>query len=289
MPRSSRSPLVSTTWLAEHLSDADLRVYDCTSFLVPDPVATFRVESGRGNWSRGHIPGANYVALQDHLSDADSGLRFTMPRADRLAERMAELGTDDASTVVLYSTTHYMWATRVWWMLSEIGFTRAFVLDGGFAKWTRENRPLALHSSAYPAGNLAVRASAGLFANKTEVAAAISDPDCVLVNALPPGQYRGDPDQPHHGRRGHIRSSVNVPALSLLTASGTLRPPEEIRRNLVSRSIVPGKKVICYCGGGVSATCVALGLTLSGYDRVAVYDGSLNEWARDPTLPMETC
>ncbi len=289
MPRSVRSPLVSTTWLAAHLGDAELRVYDCTSFLVPDPVTTFRVESGLANWSRGHVPGANYIALQDDLSDPGSGLRFTMPRPDRLAERMGELGADDASTVVLYSATHYMWATRAWWMLREIGFMRAFVLDGGFAKWTRENRPIAHHSPVYPVGRIEVRAGAGLFVGKTEVAAAISDPDCVLVNALPPGQYRGDSDQPHHGRRGHIRSSVNVPALSLLTASGTLRPPEEIRRDLISVGIVPGKKVICYCGGGVSATCVALGLTLSGYDRVAVYDGSLNEWARDPMLPMETC
>ena len=34
--------LVDTEWLAKHLDDADLRVFDCTTVLVPDPVTTFR-------------------------------------------------------------------------------------------------------------------------------------------------------------------------------------------------------------------------------------------------------
>lgn len=289
MAPADRSPLKSTAWLAAHLADASLRVYDCTSFLLPDPVSTFRVESGRANWSRGHIPGANYIALQDDISDQQSGLRFTMLARDHLATRMAALGVDDRCTVVLYSTTHYMWATRVWWMLREIGFERAYVLDGGFAKWTGENRPVAQQSEPYPPGRLATSGGARLFADKTQVAAAIADPDCVLVNALPPAQYRGDPGQPHHGRPGHIKSSVNVPAMSLLTPAGTLRHPREIEGVLKASGVTRDRKVICYCGGGVSATCVALALTLCGYDHVAVYDGSLNEWARDATLPMESC
>jgi thiosulfate/3-mercaptopyruvate sulfurtransferase len=46
--------------------------------------------------------------------------------------------------------------------------------------------------------------------------------------------------------------------------------------------------VICYCGGGISATMDALALTRLGHPQVAVYDGSMSEWSRDPDLPMET-
>ena len=46
--------------------------------------------------------------------------------------------------------------------------------------------------------------------------------------------------------------------------------------------------IIFYCGGGISATMDALALLLLGHPNVAVYDGSLSEWARDPTAPMET-
>jgi thiosulfate/3-mercaptopyruvate sulfurtransferase len=287
VPPQMPAPLKSTDWLDAHLADEDLRVYDCTSFLIPDPVSTYRAESGHANWAQAHIPGAGYIALQNDLSDPASGLRFTMPSPTHIAETMAAFGVNDRSTVVLYSTSHYMWASRIWWMLKSIGFERAFVLDGGFAKWIREGRLVAKASRPYPRGNLAARPRDDLFVDRSAVLAAIGDPDTILVNALPAGQYRGDPDAPHQGRRGHIKSSVNLPAMSLLSAPGTLRERAEIEALLSDTGIGRNRKVICYCGGGVSATCVALALTVCEFDRVAVYDGSLNEWAADPRLPME--
>jgi thiosulfate/3-mercaptopyruvate sulfurtransferase len=44
--------------------------------------------------------------------------------------------------------------------------------------------------------------------------------------------------------------------------------------------------VITYCGGGIAASLDAFALHLVGRDDVAVYDGSLMEWTRDPSLPM---
>jgi thiosulfate/3-mercaptopyruvate sulfurtransferase len=44
--------------------------------------------------------------------------------------------------------------------------------------------------------------------------------------------------------------------------------------------------VITYCGGAIAATVDAFALALLGYANVAVYDGSLNEWGLDPSLPM---
>ena len=47
------------------------------------------------------------------------------------------------------------------------------------------------------------------------------------------------------------------------------------------------RPVICYCGGGISATCDAFALVRLGHEDVAVYDGSMNEWVRDPSLPID--
>src|SRR5262245_59619941 len=75
--------LVETDWLAAHLGDADLRVFDCTTYLDPDPVTVYVARSGRPEWEKGHIPGAGYLDLHGELSDTSSPLRFTMPPANQ--------------------------------------------------------------------------------------------------------------------------------------------------------------------------------------------------------------
>jgi len=71
--------LVETEVLAGQRDESDLRVFDCTTHLDPDPVTVYRARSGRPEWALGHIPGAGYLDLQGELSDFSSPLRFTMP------------------------------------------------------------------------------------------------------------------------------------------------------------------------------------------------------------------
>jgi thiosulfate/3-mercaptopyruvate sulfurtransferase len=52
--------------------------------------------------------------------------------------------------------------------------------------------------------------------------------------------------------------------------------------------VAKDKSVICYCGGGISATVDLFLLYQLGYDKLSLYDGSMGEWARDPSLPIET-
>ena len=134
MPASPRivNPqyLVETDWLAAHLADPELRVFDCTTFLDPDPVKTFVVRSGRPEWEQGHIPGAGHLDLQE-LSDAASPLRFTMPSAEQFAAAMSRHGVADGTRVVLYSAGSVIWAARIWWMLRAFGFDNAAILNGG--------------------------------------------------------------------------------------------------------------------------------------------------------------
>jgi len=45
--------------------------------------------------------------------------------------------------------------------------------------------------------------------------------------------------------------------------------------------------VVCYCGGGISATEALFLLHRLGHRKLALYDASMAEWARDETLPIE--
>ena len=78
-------PLVSTSWLEAHLRDGDLRILDAT---VDVNVTTGAVESGRGRWESGHIPGSSFADLLTDLAQPDDRLVFTMPSAERFAAAM---------------------------------------------------------------------------------------------------------------------------------------------------------------------------------------------------------
>ena len=68
--------LVSVDWLLENLEDPNLRIYDCTAHLIPHPTETYTIGSGKGDYEKAHIPGADFLDLQQELSNNTSKLRF---------------------------------------------------------------------------------------------------------------------------------------------------------------------------------------------------------------------
>lgn len=286
--KPSIDSLVTTDWLRDHLDDPDMRIFDCSTYLARDPNTTFREYTGESDWWNEHIPGAGFLNIPDALSDKSSGLRLTMLPPEEFARRMAAYGVGDDTRVVLYAAGQVMWATRVWWMLRAIGFDNAAVLDGGFSKWKREGKPISNTPCLYTPAILTAHPRPDAFADKGEVLAAIGGTGKIIVDALPPDQHRGETEI-NHGRLGRISSSVNVNAFDLINpADGTFRSPEEMRDLFASAGVKDKDRVICYCGGGISATGDSFALLITGHADVAVYDGSLNEWARDASLPMET-
>lgn len=279
--------LVSTPWLAEHLKDPDLRLFDLTVHLRPSPSGPYRIESGRADYEAGHIPGAAFLDLPGELSDTASSLPFTMPPVDRLATALGAAGIGPETRVVAYTTTSPMWATRLWWMLRSCGFDNAAVLDGGRAKWRAEGRAIETGERRYPPTGLTLTARAGGWADKSAVLAAIDDGGVCTINALSPAAHTGEASM-NYGRKGHIAGSRNVPYATLLNADGTWRSDDDLRAQFDQVGALERPRAICYCGGGISATMAALALTRLGHPDVAVYDGSLSEWCRDPAAPMET-
>jgi thiosulfate/3-mercaptopyruvate sulfurtransferase len=282
-------PLISTQALADRLAQGDspgrLRVFDTTVHLRPASPGPFVVESGRAGHAAGHIPGAAFIDLQAELSDPASPLRFTLPSVAHLEAAFSAAGLSDGDECVLYSSTSVMWATRVWWMLRSLGF-EARVLDGGLPKWKAEGRPVATGAPRHPQGRFNARPVAGLWAGRDDVRQAIGDGAVCTLNALTASAHAGS-SPVNYGRKGHIRGSVNVPYPALLADDGTLRPVAELRQAFDAVGALARPRVICYCGGGIAATLDALALHLCGHAGVAVYDGSLSEWAADPSLPMD--
>jgi thiosulfate/3-mercaptopyruvate sulfurtransferase len=262
-------------------------VFDSTVHLRPAPSGTYTVESGRADYDAAHIPGAAFADLVHDLSDPSSDLRFTLPSVPALEAALSRLGLSERHSCVVYSTGSVMWATRLWWMLRALGCERVFVLDGGLAKWRAEGRPIATGNETYPPAQFVATPVARRWADRDEVLAAIGDGAVCTINALTASVHAGT-SETSYGRKGHIAGSVNVPFPALLEKDGTFAAPEQIRAAFEAAGVLGAPRKICYCGGGIAATLDALALALIGHTDVAVYDGSLSEWSRDPALPMQT-
>src|SRR4051794_31827560 len=132
--------LVETDWLAQHLNE--VVVLDCTTHLIPDPKITCVIKLGREDFEQGHIPGAQFCDVSRDVSDTTQKLNFMRQKPEDFAAAMRRFGISNSTRVVTYSTANVWWATRVWWLLREFGHDNAAVLNGGFQKWQRENRPI---------------------------------------------------------------------------------------------------------------------------------------------------
>lgn len=284
--------LISTQDLADSLGQSELRVFDCTTYLRPAPPESgdpYVPEPGRASFKEAHIPGAAFLDLQGNFSDRGTRLFFMMPPAEDLAAAFGRHGIGEGTRVVLYSIGTMMWATRFWWMLHALGFHNAAVLDGGFDLWRAEGRPTESGpAQGYPPATFKPARRPGLFVSKDTVRQAIGREDTVTVNALPPEYFRGlEPSR--YGRPGRVPGSVNVPAASL-TDSETkgFTSLADARARFEGQGVTPEKRVICYCGGGISATVDLFLLHQLGYENLTLYNGSMGEWAKDPALPIET-
>ena len=283
----NENPLVSTRWLSERLADPDVRVVGATVHLEPGPEG-LRAQSGRAEHDAGHIPGAGFLDLIEELADPSSDLAFTRPPRDRVERALSRAGISREHHVVTYGASSDMWATRLWWILHASGLTRLSLLDGGLQKWKAEGRPLCSEPGDRPPEEFRAELDEERWATRQEVLDSIQAGGTCTINALPRAIHRGDAGL-GYARPGHITGSENVPFSDLVDAkTGSFLEPDELRRHFARVGALERDRVITYCGGGIAATLGAFALALVGQPNVGVYDGSLSEWARDASLPMQT-
>ncbi len=272
--------LVTIKWLADHLGDPDLLVFDCSRLL---DMKIGREKSGRPAYDREHIVGAAFLELQDDLSDLEAEVSYTPLPAEVLAAAFSRLGIGDESRVVLYDNSGSMWAAWAWWLLRSVGFDRAALLTGGVAEWQEAGHPVTDQTTEYPPASLTPTPRPGVLAAKDEVLAATGDPTVRIIDVLPSESYQGLFAM--YDRPGHIASATNEPMAVISDGGFSLKSTEEIESGLGGS---PDQRAITYCGAGIAASASAFAMVRAGYTDVAIYPGSLEEWTKDPALRMVT-
>lgn len=277
------TPLVSTDWLATHLTDPTLRVVDATWHMA----ATGR--QGRVEHAAGHIPGAVYADI-DALSDESAPYPHTLPAPEVLATRLGALGLGSEHAIVVYdSSAQNFSAPRLWFMLRTLGHDRVAVLDGGLAKWTAEGRVLSTDVVAPAPAVFTPRLDATRWRDLAAMRANVASGAEQVVDARSPGRFQATEPEPRAGvRGGHIPGARSVHYATLVNPDGTLRSADALRAHFAAAGLDLEQPIVASCGSGITACAVTLGLEVAGASQVAVYDGSWTEWGSQTDTPVET-
>ncbi|MBB4904887.1 sulfurtransferase [Actinophytocola algeriensis] len=274
------SPLVSCTELAASLSGAEPPTLLDVRWRLGGP-------PGREDYDRGHLPGAVFLDLDTQLAAPPGpGGRHPLPEPAELERALRAAGVRDGQPVVVYDADNGSIAARLWWLLRWAGHDRVRVLDGGFAVWQAEGRPVTTDVRTPAQGDITVRPG-GLPVVDADGAAELARTG-LLLDARAPERYRGDVE-PIDPRAGHVPGAVNAPFSAHTGEDGRWRTPEELAAHFADLGISGERPVGAYCGSGVTATSVLLALAVAGVgDRAALYAGSWSNWSADPDRPVAT-
>jgi len=274
--------LVSTTWLADHLNDPDLRILDASWYLP------HMARDGKAEYAAGHIPGARYFDI-DEISDHRSKLPHMAPPVEKFMSRMRRMGVGDGHQVVVYDGHGLFSAARVWWTFRLMGKRDVAVLDGGLPKWKTEGRPLDDLPPVIRDRHMTVSRQNQMVRDVTQVAAASKLGDYAIIDARSAERFAGTAEEPREGlRAGHIPGSQNVPYTLLFNADGTMKPVATLREIFENAGVDLSKPAITSCGSGVTAAILNLALEIMGKNDHALYDGSWTEWGMYGDLKVAT-
>jgi thiosulfate/3-mercaptopyruvate sulfurtransferase len=265
------SNLVTTQWLAGHLSDV---VIIDASWHLP---ATKR--DAKAEFEASHIPGAVFYDL-DAGAATNTSLPHMLPTAEKFKTDLQLLGVTDDTHVVIYDAAGLFSAARLWWMLKTFGHANVSVLDGGLPKWQHDG--FAIEAGAVkvkPNGVFNAQLNTAKIRVLSDVASAIHSGAAQIADARSPTRFRGEEPEPRPGvRPGHMPGAANVHYASLLNADGTLKSGQALRDAFETKGIALDRPIITSCGSGVTAAILTLGLSELGIQNHSLYDGSWAEW-----------
>ncbi|MGE0820563.1 MAG: sulfurtransferase [Candidatus Binatia bacterium] len=221
--------LVTTDWLAEHLTDSSICIVDCDN---------------RDAYRRAHIPGAITFRGHHYLKEQEGALHIMGP--EKFAQTMGALGIGDDTLVIAYDGFSSLYATRVWWALMYYGHTQTQVLNGGWDKWLAEGRPIANDLPHTTSATFTSRPQEDLIARWDYVRNSIGHEERTLLDVRSDAEWTGE-NARGTKRGGRIPGAVHLEWLNYVDPkTKEFKPAAELRAMLQTTGVVPEREVITY-------------------------------------------
>ena len=260
--------LVTTDWVAQHASDARVRIAE--------------VDVDTKAYDEGHVPGALGWAWNSQLCDT---VRRDILSPSQFEELMAASGISPDTTVVIYGDNNNWFAAWALWQMKVYGHKDVRLMNGGRKKWLSEGRELS--TAAPKIARTTYKASApdlSIRAFLSQVQSAQAKSAAALVDVRSPQEFTGEilapPGLPETCQRGgHIPGARNIPWGKACNDDGTFKSADELRALYEGEGVDGSRPVIAYCriGERSSHTWFVLKYLL-GFENVTNYDGSWTEW-----------
>ena len=270
--------LVSTEWVAEHLSDPGVVVAE--------------VDENPDLYDEGHVPGAVKLHWREDLQDPLERDLVDKATFERL---MGERGIGNDTTLVLYGDKNNWFAAYAYWYVKTYGHGDARIVNGGRQKWIDDGRELSTDVPApSPVSYTAAERDESIRAYRDQVHEWLGASERGLVDVRSPGEFAGEliapPGYEQEGaqRAGHIPSAQSIPWATAVNDDGTFKSADELRELYAGKGITPEKEITAYCRIGERSAHTWFVLSeLLGYERVRNYDGSWTEWGNLVDVPIE--
>lgn len=282
-------PMISVASLATAMEGASAPVILDVQWVLGKPGA------GADQYRAAHLPDARFCDLDTVLAGEvrATGGRHPLPDPAQLQRDLRALGVRADLPVAVYDAGDGYAAARAWWVLTWAGISDVRVLDGGLRSWTEAGHPTAPGDVTEIHGDIEVRPGALPTIEAEDVAAFVQNGG-TLLDARSPERYRGE-HEPVDPEAGHIPGARNLPTTAVvdnigryLDSAAMQKRLDAVRASASVDSVDSGTNqqdsAAVYCGSGVTATHVILGLRRLGI-YAALYPGSWSDWITDPDRP----
>jgi thiosulfate/3-mercaptopyruvate sulfurtransferase len=269
--------LVTTDWVAQHATDAGVRIVE--------------VDVDTTAYDQGHVPGAAGWNWTTQL--CDTLVRDIVP-VDKLEQLLGATGIDNKTSIVLYGDNNNWFAAWAFWQLKIYGHDDLRLMDGGRKKWLAEGRDLSTDTPSFPKTTYKARAADNsLRAFLPEVQAAVAGKKASLVDVRSPQEFTGEilapPGLPETCQRGgHIPGAKSIPWGKNCNDDGTFKSYDELKAMYASQGVTGDQPAIAYCRIGERSSLTWFVMKhLLGFQNVKNYDGSWTEWGNLVGAPVE--
>ena len=266
--------LVNTDWLENNLNK--VKIIDC-SWHMPQTK-----RNGFDEYKKSHIPNSIFFNL-DLNSKKNTNLPHMLVNKDDWEEIVSDMGIKNDDMIIIYDNSDVISACRCWYNFIYFGHNTNLVrvLDGGFKKWLKENKPTSSNFINSNKSCYTAKENFFLVKDKKAIDENIQLQEFKLIDARSKERFEGKILEPRKGlRSGNIKNSFCIPFNECINKDKTFKNKTELK-NIFKKIIydTEDENVVFSCGSGVTACVLALAYSLINDKYLPnIYDGSWAEY-----------